>query len=241
MKKQIIGIMGAMPEEIAGMAADFTQGSTLRIERGQRVYDRGIMSDRDVVLVYTRCGKVAAATTAAHLIIEFGVTEILFTGVAGAADPALRVGDVVIGSAYYQHDMDARPLFARHEIPLLGTDRFLADPVRVKTAMQASTRFLASREGSNSRVVAGAIASGDKFFACRSELDELRSRIPEVACVEMEGAAVAQVCHEYGIPLTVIRTISDSADEQSPVDFATFIQEVASAYSRGIVRELLSC
>lgn len=241
-----IGIMGAMHEELAGLVE--AMGPSARTsESGGRRYTRGSLFGVEAVVVFSRWGKVAAATTATELILRHGVESIVFTGVAGGADPALRVGDVVVASTLYQHDMDARPIFARHEIPLLGRIGFpTAEPERER-ALEAARRFLLEPPASlaefgvreRPRAVAGAIASGDRFFAGAAELRELKERLPDVACVEMEGGAVAQVCHEYGVPLTVIRTISDAADEGAPVDFARFVESVAARYSLGILRELL--
>lgn len=246
-----IGIMGAMTEEIAGLIEAMEPGAE-RVEVGQRTYHRGELFGREAVVVFSRWGKVAAATTATELLARHGVDEIVFTGVAGAAHPEARVGDVIVGSRFVQHDLDGSPLIPRHEIPLLGVSELEADEGARRRAIAAVERFLAQRgewipaEISEEfgldapRAIEGMIASGDKFFASREDLDELRGRLPDVACVEMEGAAVAQVCHEYGVPLTVIRTISDGADEGAAVDFTRFIQLVASRYSLGIVRQLLA-
>ena len=83
------------------------------------------------------------------------------------------------------------------------------------------------------------IASGDKFFAKEEDFMELRKRLPSVAFVEMEGAAVAQVCHEHGVPFLIIRTISNSANEADPIEFPKFVERVASAYSHAILRNLV--
>ena len=246
-----IGIMGAMPEEIAGLveAMDARRG---QVETGRRTYHAGTLFGHEVVVVFSRWGKVAAATTATELLARHGVGRLIFTGVAGAASPSLRVGDVVVGRTLYQHDMDGSPLFPRHEIPLLGVSGFDTDAKARQEAVRAAERFLASRrvwipDGiatefgiAQPKVVEGEIASGDKFFADELELDALRARLPAVSCVEMEGAAVAQVCHEYGVPLTVIRTISDAANEGAPFDFARFVRLVASRYSLGILESLLA-
>lgn len=85
----------------------------------------------------------------------------------------------------------------------------------------------------------GDIASGDQFFANNEQKEQLHNSLPTILCVEMEGAAVAQVCHEYTIPFLIIRTISDAADEQSHIDFPLFIKKVSSKYSVGIIKQLL--
>jgi adenosylhomocysteine nucleosidase len=246
-----IGIMSAMREEIASLVVELGSGDDA-IHTGMRTYHRGQLWGMPVVLVFSRWGKVAAASTVTHLISQFGVDEIIFTGVAGAVDPELNVGDVVIAGKLYQHDMDARPLYLRHELPLLDMTALETDPSHRRTAFEASQQFLAHDlrlhvapdlltefQIDQPKVVVEDIASGDKFFAKQEDLTELRSRLPSVACVEMEGAAVAQVCHEHGVPFLVIRTISDSANEEAPVDFPKFADRIASAYSYGILRNLL--
>jgi adenosylhomocysteine nucleosidase len=241
-----IGIMGAMQQEVAGLFEAMGPGRASTVHGG-RTYWRGELFGREVVVVFSRWGKVAAATTATHLLVAEGVDELIFTGVAGAVDPSLRPGDVVVATSLVQHDMNAAPLFPRHEIPLLGIGAFPTETRRRALALAAAERFLADPPAAaatfgidSPRARPGAIASGDRFFADAEALDELRRRLPGLACVEMEGAAVAQVCHEYEVPLTVIRTISDAADEAAPIDFARFVGEVASRYSVGILRSLFA-
>lgn len=245
-----IGIMGAMREEIQHIIGELSGRQDWDI--GQRTFHTGTLWGTPVVLVFARWGKVAAATTATTLIHRFGVKEILFTGVAGALDHTLKLGDIIIGEYLYQHDLDARPFFDRHEIPLLGVSAIGTCVDRRKKLHQACVEFFredlepiksqAQSLGiglSNPRIVISDIASGDKFFAEKAAIDELRSRLPTVSCVEMEGAAVAQVCHEHQIPFSIMRTISDSGDEQAPVDFVAFVNHVASVYSHGVLRHLL--
>jgi len=118
--------MAAMQEEIDRLLRELPAGSEV-VNDGRRTYHSGHLWGTPVVIVFSRWGKVAAATTATDLISDFCVTEILFTGVAGAAQPGLKVGDIVVGARLWQHDMDARPLFPRHEIPLLGRSSFASD------------------------------------------------------------------------------------------------------------------
>ncbi len=246
-----IAIMSAMSEENAALVEAMTISDT--VETGQRIYHRGTLWNQDVVVVFSHWGKVAAASTVTYLIANMKVSEVIFTGVAGAVDRGLKVGDVVIGSNLYQHDMDARPIIRRHEIPLLGQIALPSDEHRRQLLLTATQRFLATgitlslpRETidefslhSPQAVVAG-IASGDQFISRKAAVQDLRERLPDVACVEMEGAAVAQVCLEFDIPFSVVRTISDSADEAAGVDFPKFIQLVARKYSLGILENLFA-
>jgi len=206
---------------------------------GMRDYHHGVLYGRPCVLALTRVGKVAAAATTATLLREFDVDRVVFTGVAGGLDTAVRTGDVVVGSTLVQHDLDARPLFARHEVPLLGLARFATDETLAGLLHRCAAEFLAQRGGA-ATLHRGLIATGDRFVHEPAVARELRDALPEALCVEMEGAAVAQVCHEFGVPCAVLRTISDCADQDAPVDFAVFLREVASVYSAGILRRFLA-
>lgn len=245
-----IGIMAAMQEEIDTLLKELSAGSEV-VNEGRRTYHSGHLWGAPVVIVFSRWGKVAAATTATDLISDFGVSEILFTGVAGAAQPGLRVGDIVVGARLWQHDMDARPLFPQYEIPLLGRSSFASDEKRGHQLLQAAAAFLrddlptvvteetrAAFHVESPKAIEGDIASGDKFFAHRADRADLLLRLPTIAAVDMESAAVAQVCHEYSVPFTVVRTISDAADESATHDFPLFLKQVASVYSHGILKRL---
>ena len=242
----MLAIVSATPEENATLVASLT-GVTTR-EFGRRHYHVGSYRSVEVVVVFSRMGKVAAAATTAQLLASFPVSALVFSGVAGAVRTGLAIGDVVVGTQLLQHDMDATPLFPRYEVPLCGTDRFVTDaPLRARLR-QAAEEFL--RHDLHSAVAAaelaafkirapqvseGMIVSGDKFFASSAELDELRQRLPLALCVEMEGAAVAQVCDEYALPFGIVRVISDAADESAVHDFPRFSREIARHYSTGIL------
>jgi adenosylhomocysteine nucleosidase len=239
-------ILSALPEEQQGLAARLDGLQTVR--HAGREFQLGRWHGRPVVLALSRIGKVAAATTAAALIERFGARRIVFTGVAGGLHPHVRVGDVVIGAEFLQHDLDASPLFPRYEVPLTGMARFPAD-ARLADALAEAARGLmaapAALVGAAAvrafgldapRVHRGVIVSGDRFVATQAESAALRAALPDALAVEMEGAAVAQVCHDYGVPFAAVRTISDRADDAAHVDFTRFVAAVASRYSLGIVR-----
>ena len=246
-----IAILSAMAEENESLVKHMTDVSSL--ELGGRYYHRGKLWGREVVLVFSHWGKVAAASTCTVLITHFHASEVIFTGVAGAVDRSLNVGDIVVGTDHYQHDMDVRPIISRHEIPLLGTAAMASDPARRAQLVSAGSRFISngfvesvSPESVEEfslhapKVVAGAIASGDQFISSEAAVEDLRQRLPDVVCVEMEGGAVAQVCTEFGLPFSVVRTISDAANEQAGIDFPKFIKQVAQLYSLGLVKNLLT-
>ena len=247
----MLALVSAMPEEIAGVLQALT---AVRIQEfGRRQFHTGSLQGAEVVVVFSRWGKVAAAATVTQLLSSYPVTGLVFGGVAGGVRPGLAIGDIVIATDLVQHDMDASPLYPRYEVPLLGKARFSADPVLCEQLAAAAGTFLTQDLRAQvayeelelfkitaPQVVQGLVASGDKFFASGSEVQELRQRLPEVCCVEMEGAAVAQVCDEYAIPFAVVRTISDSADENSVHDFPRFSREIARHYSIGLLSRFLT-
>ena len=218
-----------------------------------RAFWRGELNDRRVVLALSGIGKVAAATTATALIEHFGVARIVFTGVAGGVGDGVNVGDVVVAQDYIQHDMDASPLFPRWELPGYARSRLPCDPALTALLLEAAKACVAS--GSSQfglkkmpdqaphRVHYGLVASGDRFVSTAAESTQLsaalRSAGHDVLAVEMEGAAVAQVCQDYGLPFAAVRTISDRADDTAHGDFALFVQTVASRYAEHMVQTLL--
>ncbi len=243
--------MGAMQEEVQEIISNVQNID--QIEIGGRIYHTGLLNNVKVVVVFSRWGKVAAASTATTLIQHFNISELLFTGVAGAIDSSLKIGDIVIASELYQHDLDARPFFKKFEIPLLNVVGIRADEQSVSTAAEQLNHSLRSASINNfipkeiqekfrfdnPSIYTGIVASGDRFFDSDADKNDLSMHLPGVLCVEMEGAAVAQVCHEYKIPFLIIRTISDAANDAASNDFSSFIQHVAGPISRLIANSLI--
>ena len=238
MRPELAALLAAMPDE-------------RRQHMAGRDFWRGHWHGQELVAVLSRIGKVAAATTAVALIERFGVDRIVFTGTAGGLGAGVRVGDVVVADAFIQHDMDASPLFARFEVPLTGRARFDTDAALSAQLAEAARAVLARPAealGADAvaefdlhapRVHQGLIASGDRFVATTAESAALRQALPHALAVEMEGAAVAQVCHDYGLPFAALRTVSDRADDAAHVDFTRFIERVASHYSLAILSRWL--
>lgn len=214
-------MLALMPDELQQLAAG-------------REFFAGHLHGHDVVAVLSRIGKVAAATTAVMLIERFKVDRIVFTGVAGGLADGVNRGDVVVADAFIQHDLDASPIFPKYEVPLYGTDRFATDPALTDDLADAVRRALPG-----TRVHRGLVASGDRFVSTNAESRNLQAALPDALAVEMEGAAIAQVCRDCGIPFAAVRTISDRADDEAHGDFVSFIRDVASRHSAAIVRELL--
>lgn len=210
----------------------------------------GALHGVSVVLALSRIGKVAAATTATALIAHFGARQIVFTGVAGGLGATVNVGDVIVATQFMQHDLDASPLFPRYQVPLYGKTRFDCDAQLTDLLYLAACAALADSAKADqatgaahpfpqARVHRGLMASGDRFVCGAGESrllkDSLADAGHEVLAVEMEGAAVAQVCLDYGVPFAAVRTVSDRADDSAHLDFPGFIDEVAGRYAREII------
>ena len=244
-----IGILGAMAQEIDEVKALLTEKTVVKI--ANREFVVGKIGNVRCVVAFSKWGKVAATITATLLIQEFGVTDLIFIGTAGALADGLKVGDIVIAKRLVQHDLDARPIISRFELPLLNrvyvnTDWQLTELAgkAVSNLLERGVEHMVGEEAVKEfdltpKLSFGDVASGDQFVSSDEKRQELLSLLPDILCVEMEGAAVAQVCLEFEIPFTVIRTISDSADHNAHVDFGRFISEVANAYSRSIISELM--
>lgn len=242
-------ILSALPEEQQGLIEQLK--NPVPLTRAGRNFWRGELQGRSVVLALSKMGKVAAATTATTLIEAFGVSRIVFTGVAGGVGPGVHVGDVVVATEFIQHDMDASPLFPRYQIPLYGRSLFACDPTLTAVLLDATRAGLAGAGGhfdekngrANMGIHSGLIASGDRFVSAADEARTLDLALQSAGfaplAVEMEGAAVAQVCFDYGVPFAAVRTISDRADDQAHVDFPLFVTEVASRYAQAIVQNLM--
>jgi adenosylhomocysteine nucleosidase len=247
-QKPLLGLVFAMQEEQQGLEHLLEDKKV--IVKGKRRYLLGKFQGLDCVCVLSGIGKVAAATTVTCLIEHFSVTRIVLLGVAGAADTGLAIGDIVIATSLLQHDMDASPLFPRFEVPLTSTSHFASDSALTAVLSRAAQVFVDKElrlcisevdihrfKLENVKVRQGLIASGDQFINDERVLQGLKADLPDLLAVEMEGAAIAQVCHDYQIPFAILRTISDDASEHADFNFSLFIEKVAAQYSLAILRQ----
>ncbi|MGY5352888.1 5'-methylthioadenosine/adenosylhomocysteine nucleosidase [Wenyingzhuangia sp. IMCC45533] len=244
----MIGIISAMHDELAELLLVLKNKETITL--GGREYYKGNINKTSVVIVFSKWGKVAAAITTTELISSFHPSEIIFTGVAGAISNKLNIGDVVYGKSLVQHDMDASPLFPKFEIPLIEKT-YLAtspNPKLYNTVVHFTNCYydFVDQQSADEfkiytpKLIEGNIASGDEFISTQTSFDKIKNELEDVQCVEMEGAAVAQVCYEYSIPFNVIRIISDKSDDSAPIDFPLFTKKIASKYAKGILENYCS-
>lgn len=246
-EKGVLGIMSAMHEEIHSLIDSMEVAS--KTEIGGRIYYTGVLFDQSVVCVFSHWGKVASSVTAVELIRHFEVKHIVFTGVAGSIVNEVKIGDLVSGEALIQHDMNASPLYPKYVIPLLNIKAFKTTiNDSWNTALKKTTTDIPKEIKKEDLEVfgmnrvnfhSGLILSGDQFISSQKQISTLKKDLPEAVAVEMEGAAVAQVCEEYKIPFNVLRIISDNADNNADVDFPLFASKIAANISLIFFRNLL--
>lgn len=214
-----LGIIGAMEEEVALIRAQIAGCETIR-DAGVEFY-RGTLNGCPVVLLRSGIGKVAAALSTTLLLDRFQPSQVVNIGSAGGFDPTLKVGDVVVGTELAYHDVDVTAFgYPRGQLPG-QPPRFSADPQLIELA----ERCLHSV--AHVQTARGLICTGDIFMADPAKVAAARSHFPEMQAVEMEGAAIAQVCQQFGVPYVVIRGLSDIAGQESSTSFEEYLKVAA--------------
>lgn len=243
------GLIGAMREEVLLLKKDLNNLKTKQF--GSREFHSGTINKHELVMCLSGWGKVAAASTATTLINHYQVDQLVFIGLAGAVQPHLNIGDIVVANQLIQHDVDLSRLdgFPTVESPFWKTFTFDISKDSGEKAIQAVDKFLLNlRNGDYSNIHSnyhptvhvGAIGTGDQFIASKEGKVRISERFPQIVCTEMEGAAIAQVAADYQIPCTVIRVISDKADEDAHDSFAKFLFEDISHISVELAKLILS-
>lgn len=211
----MIGIIGAMDEEVAKVKEQMTQ-VTITTVAGMDFY-KGIMENKEVVVVRSGIGKVNAAVCSQILIDKFQVTSIINTGIAGSLRNEINIGDIVLSIDAVQHDMDATVFGdAPGQIPRLPVLAFEADKHLIEVA-----RSCCEATVPEIGVYIGRVVSGDQFISDKAKKEWLVSTF-NGSCTEMEGAAIAQAAYLNNIPFLIIRAISDKADDSANMDYSEF-------------------
>lgn len=208
------GVICAMEEEIKELKAALQDGQTTTIH-GLEFY-RGTISGQNVVLVRSGIGKVEAGLTTALLITQFDVDVVINSGSAGALAPDLNIGDVVISTETAYQDADARAFgYVYGQLP--------QQPARFEASKKWGAELAAAAKQTGLTTKQGLIVSGDQFLNGPAATNPILAHFPEALSGEMEGAAVGQVAHQFDVPYVVVRAMSDTADNNSGVDFDDFI------------------
>lgn len=220
-----IGIMCAIERELSPILAAM-QGQHVE-EQLQRSFHIGSMHGVEVVAVMGGVGKVNGAVTAQLLAERYKVDRLIFTGVAGGLDDSLHVGDVVIGTTLLYHDLPMS--IAANEVFDIPHSGFESDPDMVKIC-----------QGLGRELRYGTIVTGDAFISGGAQRDSIVERLHPL-CVDMESTSVAQVCWFYRLPLLIIRSISDFADDSADETFesnASSTAQIALLVMEQVIRSL---
>jgi adenosylhomocysteine/aminodeoxyfutalosine nucleosidase len=215
MKK--IAIMGAMPEEVAPILEKL--GTYETIEYAGNKYYEASYKGVDVVVAYSKIGKVFSTLTAATLIEHFGCEKLLFSGVAGAVSPELRVGDLVVATKLSQHDLDITIFGHPHGYVPEGSVYVEADKEMIEISKKVASKM-------GKTVKEGIIATGDQFVANEERKNWILETF-DASALEMEGASVAVVCNALNVPFFILRSISDAADMDASFSFDEFLESSA--------------
>ena len=226
-----IGIIVAMQEEldeILKIMDEIEQKEIYNI-----TFIEGKIENNQVIIVKSGVGKVNAARTTQILIDKLNVKYVINVGSAGALNPMLNIGDIVIADRLIQHDFDITAF--NHE---KGYITGVGDYINCDAELVQKLKNIASNmEDMEYKVVTGVIASGDIFCTEIEMKNKIYSKF-NAECVEMEGAAIAQVCYLDKIPFAVIRSISDSPNGNNAIVFDEFVK-LASKRCANILKEFL--
>jgi adenosylhomocysteine/aminodeoxyfutalosine nucleosidase len=221
-----IGILGAMQEEITPLLEYFQTYETVQYAGNE--YYKVRYKTIELVIAYSKIGKVFASLTASTLIQHFECEKILFTGVAGAINPDLKIGDLVIADKLCQHDVDITAFGHPWGYIPSGKIYYETSSDLVEIAQKAA-------EESGTKITLGTIATGDQFVTEMNKKQFILD-VFKADALEMEGAAVAVVCDAFQIPFLVLRSISDTADHSADVDFDTFLKNASYNSSQLIIK-----
>jgi adenosylhomocysteine/aminodeoxyfutalosine nucleosidase len=212
-----IAIMGAMLEEVEPIVEKL-DNVKIRVYAANTYYE-GTYNGQEVVVAYSKIGKVFATLTATILIEKFGCEKLLFSGVAGAISDDLNIGDLIIADGLCQHDLDITAFGHPFGYVPEGAVCIPTDVTLKNVAKEvAKAKGLVLKEG--------VIATGDQFVANPERKDWIGAEFKADA-LEMEGASVAVVCSSLNIPFFILRAISDSADMDASFNFDEFLESSA--------------
>ncbi|MFL1705825.1 5'-methylthioadenosine/adenosylhomocysteine nucleosidase [Campylobacter sp. MOP7] len=214
----MIAILGAMQEEIAPLLK--VLGDYKEVKHANNTFYLANFKGKELVIAYSKIGKVNAALTATVMIEKFGATKLLFTGVAGALNENLKIGDMLYASSLVQHDLDITA-FGHPYGYVPGTSIFVKSDVN----LNALAAKIAKAKGIN--LLEGIIATGDQFV-CSGKRKEWIKTTFKADATEMEGASVALVCESLDVPFFILRAISDEAGGGAEFDFDEFLQSSAN-------------
>lgn len=229
MKK--IGIIAAMQEEM--LAIKEIMENIFEKQIYELVFVEGKINGKDCVLVQCGVGKVNSSRVAQILIDKFDIEYIINVGSAGTANIELNIGDIVIGKNLVQHDFDITA-FGHKKGYISNVGEFIESDMYLIEKMEKVTNEITEKDY---KIKIGTIASGDIFCTENTMKEKINKKFSADA-IEMEGAAIAQVCYLDRIPFIVVRSISDSPNGNNNITFEKYL-ELASKRCSYIIKKFI--
>ncbi|QKF65236.1 5'-methylthioadenosine/adenosylhomocysteine nucleosidase [Campylobacter corcagiensis] len=211
-----IAILGAMPEEIEPFLDEF---ECEKIDYANNSFYITNFKNHELIIAYSKIGKVNSTLTATIMIEKFKAQILLFTGVAGALKEGLKIGDILYATSVVQHDLDITAF--GHPYGFVP-----GSPIFVETDKKLNEIALKTAKNLGLNITPGIIASGDQFINSNEKKEWIKTTF-NASAAEMEGASVGQVCHALNVGYFLMRSISDEACESAEFDFDDFMVESA--------------
>lgn len=224
-------IIAAMQEEMQEIEKMMEQREKKEIY--ELNFIEGKINNTQVVLVEAGVGKVNAARTTQILIDKFNVDAIINVGSAGSANEELDIGDIVIGKQIVQHDFDITA-FGHPKGYISNMGQYVESDNRL---IQKMEEVAESIQDNQFKIKIGTIASGDIFCTEIKMKEKIRNKFNADA-IEMEGAAIAQVCKLDNVPFIIIRSISDKPNGNNHITFDQFLEKASKRCAK-IIKEFL--
>ncbi|MGL5030632.1 MAG: 5'-methylthioadenosine/S-adenosylhomocysteine nucleosidase [Aeromonas sp.] len=225
-----VGIIGAMEQEVALLRNQMSNLTTLQL--GSCEFYQGMLAGHEVILTRSGIGKVAASVATSLLLEKFAPDYVINTGSAGGFAQDLHIGDVVIANEMRFHDVDVTAFGYQIGQMAQQPAAFPCDPTLIAIA-----KACIAEQGMHQTKV-GLICTGDQFMCQPNAIAKARADFPQMLAVEMEGAAIGQVCHMFNVPYLVVRAMSDIAGKEQVESFDAFI-EVAGKHSAHMILSML--
>lgn len=224
-KFKTIAIIGAMREEITPLLEHFKDYES--IEKGGNTFYKITHKSHNIIIAYSKIGKIHAALTCATMILHFGAECIIFSGVAGGLRADLKVGDIILATALCQYDVDISAF--GHPLGFIPESKIY---IKTSANLNAIAQSIAKEQGIDLKE--GIVASGDSFISDNSKKGWIMEQF-NAAAVEMEGASIAVVASLLSVPFCVIRSISDSADDSANISFDEFLEHSAQKSAKFVL------
>ncbi len=221
-----LAIMGAMEEEITPLLSYFT--NITKNEYANNIYYEAKYNDLEIVLAYSKIGKVFSTLTATVMIEKFGCDTLLFSGVAGGINPELKIGDLIVASKLAQHDLDITAFGHPYGFVPGGNVYINTDDHLKNIALEVASK-------NNIKIIEGIIATGDQFVADEKRKEFIENTF-QADALEMEGASVAVVCDALQVPCLILRAISDTADMDAGFNFEEFLETSAKNSANFLIK-----